>query len=105
MKLCSYVKVQVLEYSSEGIETMALLIQMMKRKILAQVLDIRGFKGRTIAMYLRMKDVFISKRFLCEIFLIFFVKPSGKLNCPFMQNDFLRNLVNVLHFLMTTKLE
>ena len=58
MKLCPYVKVQVLEYSSEGIETMALLIQMMKRKILAHVLDIRGFKGLTMAMYLRMKDVF-----------------------------------------------
>ena len=35
-----------------GSESRMLESQMMSRKILAQVFDIRGFRGRTIAMYL-----------------------------------------------------
>ena len=49
-------KVQVLEQRIAGSERRMLLTQMMRRNILAQVLDIRGFRGRTMAMYLQKQN-------------------------------------------------
>jgi hypothetical protein len=42
----------VVEKSNEGKESKALQIQMATRKMRAHVLDILGFRGRTMAMYL-----------------------------------------------------
>lgn len=50
----THAKVQVLEYRMAGNESKILPNQITSRKTLALVFDIRGFSGRTIAMYLKM---------------------------------------------------
>ena len=51
-------KVQVFEYRRAGIDTIALEAQITMRKTRAKVFDILGFKGLTMAMYLK-KMVFV----------------------------------------------
>ena len=53
----TYGNVQVVEYKSVGRDNSILLNQIITRKILAHVFVIRGFKGRTIAMYLQIEQI------------------------------------------------
>ena len=53
LQFYTHVKVQVFEYRRAGIDTIALEAQITMRKTRAKVFDILGFKGLTMAMYLK----------------------------------------------------
>ena len=61
-------KVQVFEYRRAGIDTIALEAQITMRKTRAKVFDILGFKGLTMAMYLK-NGVCIEEKYNGKILL------------------------------------